>query len=91
MTKIFALASAFEVQVIPHGHSVPVNAHLTAAQSPSLAPFIEYLVQWNEIHQIFLKYPVKPVNGEITVSDQPGLGLEIDESKVVDRRTIEWK
>ena len=91
MAKIFALASAFEVPVIPHGESVPLNAQLTAAQSPSLAPFIEYLVQWNEVFQFFMKHPVKPVNGQITVSDRPGLGLEIDESKVTSRRTIRFE
>ena len=91
MTKIFALASAFEVQSIPHGHSVPVNAHLTAAQSPTLTPYIEYLIQWNEITQFFLAHPIKPVDGQITVSDRPGLGLEIDESKVTKRRRIEWE
>ncbi len=90
MQKIFALASAFEVQAIPHGHSVPVNAHLTAAQSPGVTPYIEYLVQWNEIMQFFLKYPVRPVDGQITVSDLPGLGLEIDDEKVIKRRTIKW-
>ena len=90
MNKIFALASAFEVQAIPHGHSVPVNAHLTAVQSPTLTPYIEYLVQWNEITQFFLAHPVKPVDGQITVSDRPGLGLEIDDSKVTERRRIEW-
>ena len=91
MTKIFALASAFEVQSIPHGHSVSVNAHLTAAQSPTLTPYIEYLIQWNEITQFFLAHPIKPVDGQITVSDRPGLGLEIDESKVTKRRRIEWE
>jgi L-alanine-DL-glutamate epimerase-like enolase superfamily enzyme len=91
MMKIFALASAFEVQAIPHGHSVPVNAHLTAAQSPTLTPYIEYLVQWNEIIQFFLAHPIRPVDGQITVSDRPGLGLEIDDSKVTRRRTVEWE
>ena len=91
MAKIFALASAFEIQAIPHGHSVPVNAHLTAAQSPTLTPYIEYLVQWNEITQFFLAHPIRPVDGQITVSARPGLGLEIDDSKVIERRKIEWK
>ena len=90
MMKIFALTSAFEVQAIPHGHSVPVNAHLTAAQSPGLTPYIEYLVQWNEVLQFFLKDPVKPVNGQISVGENPGLGLEIDESKVKERRLLTW-
>jgi L-alanine-DL-glutamate epimerase-like enolase superfamily enzyme len=91
MMKIFALASAFEIPTIPHGHSVPVNAHLTAAQSPGTVPYIEYLLQWNEIMQFFLKYPVRPVKGRVTVSDLPGLGLEIDEAKVEDRRLLTWE
>jgi L-rhamnonate dehydratase len=91
MVKIFALASAFEIQAIPHGHSVPVNAHLTAAQSPGVTPYIEYLEQWNGVHQHFLKYPVKPVDGQISVSDIPGLGLELDYSKVSSRQTLEWE
>jgi L-alanine-DL-glutamate epimerase-like enolase superfamily enzyme len=88
MTKICAMASAFDVPVIPHGHSVPVNAHITACQSPPQAPLIEYLIQWNEVHQLFFKNPVRPVNGLITVSDLPGLGLEIDEDKVRERRPL---
>ena len=88
MLKIFALGSSFGVEVIPHGHSVPVNAHLTAAQSPAMTPMIEYLVQWNEIAQFFWTHPVKPVDGCITVSDLPGLGLVVDDSKVERRKLL---
>ena len=91
MVKICAMASAFEVQVIPHGHSVPVNAHLTAALSPTVTPYIEYLLQWQEINQFFEKHPVKPVNGMVTVNDLPGLGLAIDEQKVEEKRTLTWR
>ena len=91
MTKIFAMASGFDIPTIPHGHSVPVNAHLTAAQSPGAVPYIEYLVQWNEIIQFFLKHPVRPVNGQVTVSDLPGIGLEVDESKVEEQRVLKWE
>ena len=90
MLKILAMGSAFDVPTIPHGHSVPANAHLTAAQSPATTPVIEYLVQWNEIIQFFLKHPVRPVNGYVTVSDTPGLGLEIDDSKVEEKRLLKW-
>jgi L-alanine-DL-glutamate epimerase-like enolase superfamily enzyme len=90
MLKIFAMASAFGVEVIPHGGAVPINAHLTAAQSPALTPLIEYLVHWNEVMQLFWKDPVKPVNGYITVSDLPGLGLEVDDAKVESRQTLDW-
>ena len=90
MVKIAALCSTYDKVLIPHGHSTPANAHFTAAMSPVLTPMIEYLVKWNEIHQHFLATPVKPVNGMITVSDAPGLGIEIDPAKVESERELKW-
>ena len=90
MMKIFALCSAYGVPLIPHGGSVPINAHLTAAVSPTDAPYIEYLVQWNEFTQFFWKNPTKPVNGYISPTDDPGLGLEIDEEKVISRQRLDY-
>jgi len=85
--KIAALASAYDVAVIPHGHSSHATAHFLAAQSPHLCPIQEYLVKWNTVHQFFLKHKVEPVDGYIEVPQQPGLGLEIDED-VVEEETI---
>ncbi len=45
-------------------------------------PLLEYLLKWNEMHQHFLKTPLKPVNGMITLTDTPGLGMELDEDKI---------
>lgn len=88
MMKICAMASAFGVPVIPHGQSVPVNAHITACRNAAETPFIEYLIQWNEVFQFFLESPVKPVQGKIAVSELPGLGLAIDESRVKERHAL---
>ena len=88
MIKIAALASAFEIELIPHGASVPINASITAAQSPPTSPYIEYLVQWNEMSQFFFKDPIKPIDGMVTVGELPGLGLEIDENKVESRKSL---
>jgi|DewCreStandDraft_1066081.scaffolds.fasta_scaffold00303_29 L-alanine-DL-glutamate epimerase-like enolase superfamily enzyme len=88
--KICALASAFDVQVIPHGHSVPATAHVLAAQPPSLCPLLEYLIKWNEIHQFFFKEPVKPVDGYVVPLDRPGIGVELDEGKIQARRELSW-
>ena len=90
MMKIFALCSAYGIPLIPHGGSVPINAHLTAAVSPTDAPYIEYLVQWNEFTQYFWKYQTKPVNGQISPTEGPGLGLEIDEEKVTARKRLDY-
>ncbi len=88
MTKIAALASAYDVQLIPHGNSVPANANFSFAQSPALVPMLEYLVKWNMLHQWFLKDPVHPVGGTVALPTAPGLGMEIDADKVVAREEI---
>jgi L-alanine-DL-glutamate epimerase-like enolase superfamily enzyme len=80
--KICALASAYDIEVIPHGHSTHATAHLIASQPPNLCPIQEYLVNWNIVNQFFLKDKIEPVNGYIEIPQQPGLGLEIDEDLV---------
>jgi L-alanine-DL-glutamate epimerase-like enolase superfamily enzyme len=88
MLKICALASTYDVPVIPHGHSTPASVHLIASQPVTMCPLVEYLIKWNEIHQFFLKYQVKPVGGYITLSDRPGMGMELDEAKIQAREEV---
>ncbi len=85
--KIAALASAYDVELMPHGHSTHATAHFSAAMPPSLCPMQEYLIKWNTIHQFFLKHRVEPVNGYIELPQAPGIGLEIDED-LVEEETI---
>jgi L-alanine-DL-glutamate epimerase-like enolase superfamily enzyme len=91
--KICALASTYDVPVVPHGHSVPATCHLIAAQPPNVCPLLEYLIKWNTVHQWFLKTPVHPRNGEVAVSalDQPGLGMELDEAKILEQRELTFE
>jgi L-alanine-DL-glutamate epimerase-like enolase superfamily enzyme len=90
--KICALASTYDIPVVPHGHSVPATCHLIAAQAPSVCPLLEYLIKWNTVHQWFLKTPVQPRNGQVAVAslDQPGLGMELDEAKIVEQRELSF-
>jgi L-rhamnonate dehydratase len=88
MTKIAALASAYDVQLIPHGHSVPANANFSFAQSPALVPMVEYLVKWNILHQWFLKDPVHPVQGAVGLPTAVGLGMDLDEDKIESRADL---
>ncbi len=88
--KICALASAFDVQVIPHVRSVPVNAQVSMAQSPTVTPYVEYLVRSNETNQHFFTKPVRPVDGQVSLTEAPGIGLEIDEDKVLRDEWIAW-
>ena len=88
MIKIAAIASVYDVQLIPHGHSVPANANFSFAQPVALVPMLEYLVKWNILHQWFLKHPVHPVNGLVPPPAQPGLGMELDEDKIEARHDL---
>jgi L-alanine-DL-glutamate epimerase-like enolase superfamily enzyme len=69
---------------------VPANTHLTLATPELLAPMVEYLVKWNELLQFFWKEPVKPVDGMVTLSDRPGLGVDIDSDKIVAEEEVAW-
>jgi L-rhamnonate dehydratase len=64
--------------------------HLTMATPELLAPMVEYLVKWNELLQFFWREPVKPVDGMISVSDRPGLGVEIDQDKIESEEELQW-
>jgi L-alanine-DL-glutamate epimerase-like enolase superfamily enzyme len=91
--KICALASTYDVPVVPHGHSVPATCHLIAARPPDDCPLLEFLIKWNTVHQWFLETPVRPRNGAVAVADldRPGLGMELDEAKILERRELTFE
>jgi L-rhamnonate dehydratase len=88
--KICALASCYDLPVIPHGHSTPATAHLIASQPANVCPLLEYLVKWNAINQFFLKAPLEPRDGVVTLTDTPGLGMDLDEAKIEEQRDLSW-
>jgi L-rhamnonate dehydratase len=88
--KICAIASTYDLPVVPHGHSTNATAHLIASQPANLCPILEYLIKWNVIHQWFLYQPITPVGGVITLDDRPGLGMQLDESKIEEMRPLSW-
>jgi L-alanine-DL-glutamate epimerase-like enolase superfamily enzyme len=88
--KVCAIASTYDLPVIPHGHSTPATVHLIASQPAPLCPLLEYLVKWNEVHQFFLKNPLKPMNGVVTIPATPGLGMELDEAKIEQQVVLDW-
>ena len=90
LVKIGALASTYDLPVIPHGHSVPANVQLIAAMPAATMPLVEYLVKWNQLHQFFWKEPVMPVDGVVSVPQGPGMGVELDPAKIEEERDITW-
>jgi L-alanine-DL-glutamate epimerase-like enolase superfamily enzyme len=88
MRKICTLASVAELPVIPHGHSVSANTHLIASQPPNLCPMAEDLIKWNQVHEFFLRDPVVRERGSLRLPDAPGLGMELDESRIESRAVV---
>ena len=80
MMKITAIASAYDVPIIPHGTS-NATAHFIAAWPEPTCPIMEYLIKWRQVGEYFLKTPVKPEGGVIKLTDEPGLGMELDKDK----------
>ncbi|MGH2533564.1 MAG: enolase C-terminal domain-like protein [Thermomicrobiales bacterium] len=88
--KIAAVASTYNLPMIPHGHSVPTNVQVSAALPIPACPLVEFLVKWNQLLQHFYSEPVVPVDGYITVPDRPGMGVEIDPAKIESEQELSW-
>ncbi|HEY1722040.1 MAG TPA: enolase C-terminal domain-like protein [Magnetospirillaceae bacterium] len=80
--KIATLTTAHDLICIPHGHSTPIGIHFSVTQSPMHTPYQEYLVKWNDVNMFFLKNPPWPVKGSIHIPTGPGVGMELDKSKI---------
>jgi L-alanine-DL-glutamate epimerase-like enolase superfamily enzyme len=86
--KICALASAFDIPVVAHGHSLLPALHIAAAQSAAVVPYVEFLIVHQEGKQFFHKPVYRPVNGMIQLPELPGLGLALDPAKVKEKHIL---
>lgn len=86
--KICALASAYNIPVIAHGHTLLPALHIAAAQSPGVVPMVEYLWRLQPEKQFFQKHVYEPVAGEIALPNLPGLGIVLDEGK--EKKVLKW-
>jgi hypothetical protein len=66
MLKIAALASVYDLALIPHGHSTSATAQFIAAQPPTLCPILEYLIK-RPVRQpiVFLAQTLGRGSGEV--------------------------
>jgi L-rhamnonate dehydratase len=90
LVKICAIASLFDAQVIPHGHSLHAALHVIASQSPGVCPLAEYLVTKMQSYYHFEKYPPSPVRGKFALPDRAGFGIEFEDGKVEKRTLVQW-
>jgi L-alanine-DL-glutamate epimerase-like enolase superfamily enzyme len=82
LVKICALASLYDAQVIPHGHSIHAALHVVASQSPMLCPLVEYLWLKMQHYYWFERQAPRLVKGRISLPEGPGFGMAIDPAKV---------
>jgi L-rhamnonate dehydratase len=85
---ICSLCSAYDVPVVAHGHAMAVPVHIAASQSPQTVPMVEYLVRIQERNQWFHRTILRPVDGDIPLPTEPGLGIDLDPEKVMAREII---
>jgi L-alanine-DL-glutamate epimerase-like enolase superfamily enzyme len=88
---ICSLCSAYDVPVVAHGHAIPVPLHVAASQPAQVVPMLEYLVQIQERNQFFHRTIHRPVDGTLGLPTGPGLGIELDPSKIEDRREVAFE
>jgi len=88
LTKICALASSFDVPVVAHGHSLLPALHVAGSQSPTAVPYVEYLIRHQTHKQSFHRKLIQPVSGFVELPAEPGLGFELDDSKIDSRELV---
>ncbi|MBW7990525.1 MAG: mandelate racemase [Planctomycetes bacterium] len=91
LVKICTLATVHGVNVIPHGHSLHAAMHVVASQPIEVCPLVEYLIQKMNSYYDFEKHQPRPINGILELSDRPGFGIELDDSKIADIRPVSWQ
>ena len=90
--KICTLASVHGAHVIPHGHSMHAAMHVVASQPLQVCPLVEFLLnKMQGPYYYFDKNPPQSIAGEITISDRPGFGIELDEAKIENQRVVRWE
>jgi L-alanine-DL-glutamate epimerase-like enolase superfamily enzyme len=90
LTKIATLCSVYDAPLIPHGVSMQATVHVAFAQNAVIVPMLEYLVVEQERLQFFLQDKIEPVGGYISAPTSPGLGMTIDENKVLSEKEVSF-
>jgi L-alanine-DL-glutamate epimerase-like enolase superfamily enzyme len=90
LVRICAVASLYDAQVIPHGHSLHAALHVVASQPPMTCPLVEYLPLKMESYYHFEKDVPQTVGGRVMLPDRPGFGIEFDPAKVEKQTLVTW-
>lgn len=80
--KIAAMAEAHHIQIAPHCYCGPIVGAANIQLALTLPNFLilESLKQWDGFHAELLKKKIEWQDGHIIPSEEPGLGVELDET-----------
>jgi L-alanine-DL-glutamate epimerase-like enolase superfamily enzyme len=83
LLKICTLASVHGLMVCPHNQRSTALAHLVASQPTLVCPIMEYQIDIQPNLYYFDRNQLIPKSSQITLPDLPGMGIELEESRVV--------
>ena len=90
LVKVCALASLYDVHVIPHGHALHTPLHVVAAQSPMTCPLVENLILKMSHYHHFEKDAPVVRDGRIALPARPGFGIELDPARIEKQAKVTW-
>ncbi|MDW8130604.1 MAG: enolase C-terminal domain-like protein [Bryobacterales bacterium] len=90
LVRICAVASIYDVRVVPHGHALHAALHVVASQSPATCPLVEYLVLKMQYWHHFERNPPRLEGSRIPLPQAPGFGIELDPAKIRKRTVARW-
>jgi len=88
LVKIATVCSTYDTPLCPHGHSLHAALHVAAALPPDVLSQVEFLVIFQRHKQRFMRGYLEPVDGSIRPPETPGLGIELDERRIEERREL---
>jgi L-rhamnonate dehydratase len=90
LVKICAIASLYDVQVIPHGHGIHAALHVVASQPPMTCPLVEWLVLKMAGYHHFEKEPPHPDRAHFALPERPGFGIELNPATIEKQTQVHW-
>ena len=82
--RICAFAGVWGLIVSPHHNRINALSHIVASQTTEVCPVVEYRQNNFLTATYFEKNPIgHNGKGQVELSDRPGYGLELDDSKIV--------
>jgi L-rhamnonate dehydratase len=88
--KIASMATAYDITTIAHFGASPQGMAFSASQSPIHTPLVELIPKAAETSYFFGEDGIDFKDGNVTVSEKPGFGFNIDPAKIESESVLEF-